>query len=162
VVAPGAGLPSTAMESTTSAAAFGEALRGRARRALAEFRAASRFFKLRLGIVSAWALLSLVTLWATCPASGPANALGADVQVSGDSLLGGQVLVRNESARIWEDVVLTLDDGWRYTQATIRPHDLVVVSVAQFRRGDEAPPRDYRPRRLRIECAQGAGRFDLR
>jgi hypothetical protein len=149
-------------EPPTSVPGFGDLLRARARRLAGEYRGASRFFKMRLGIVSAWAVLSAVTLWGACPSSGPTNALGADVQVSGDSLLGAQILVRNESGRIWEDVVLTLDDGWRYTHTTMRPHDLVVLSMDQFRRGDETPPRDYKPRGLRIECAQGAGRFDLR
>ena len=73
-----------------------------------------------------------------------------------------QLLVRNESDHIWEDVVLTVDDGWKYTQSTMRPRDLVVVSLSSFRRGDEAPPRDQRPRVLTISCAQGSGRFELR
>jgi hypothetical protein len=150
------------MQSPTSARGFGDALRAHARRLAVEYRGASRFLKMRLSIVAAWALLSAVTLWGACPSSGPTNALGADVQLSGDSLLGAQILVRNESGRIWEDVVLTIDDVWRYTHATMRPHDLVVLSMSQFRRGDEEPPHDYKPRGLYIQCAQGAGRFDLR
>jgi hypothetical protein len=154
--------PARPSESVTFAARLADRIRVGAQKLAGEYRGTSRFFKMRFGIATAWAVLSAATLWGACPSSGPTNALGADVQVSGDSLLGAQILVRNESGRIWEDVVLTLDDGWRYTHPTMRPHDLVVLSMDQFRRGDEAPPPDYKPRRLRIECAQGAGRFDLR
>lgn len=126
------------------------------------FRRSDRFFKLRAGIVAAWAVLSLATLWGACATPGPRDALGADVQVNRDSIMGTQLLVRNESDRIWEDVVLTLDDGWRWAQPTMRPQDLVVLSVASFRKGDEAPPRDHRPRALTIACRQGKGRYELR
>jgi hypothetical protein len=137
-------------------------LRARGRKLADDFRRADRFFKLRLGIVGAWVVLSVATLWGACPSSGPSNALGADVQVNRDSIMGVQLLVRNESTRIWEDVVLVLDDGWRYTHKTMRPHDLVVLSMSHFHKGDDAPPRDYKPRSLRIECGQGSDRFDLR
>ena len=137
-------------------------LRDLMRVAAGDFRRADRFFKMRVGIVAAWAVLSIATLWGACAVPGPTNALGADVQVNRDSILGAQLLVRNESSRIWEDVVLTLDDGWRYAHQTMRPNDLVVLSMAQFRKGGDAPPRDYVPRTLRIECGQGSGKFDLR
>ncbi len=137
-------------------------LRARASELAEGFRRSDRFFKIRLGIVAAWAVLSIATLWGACATPGPTNALGADVQVNGDSIMGVQLLVRNESDHIWEDVVLTVDDAWKYTQSTMRPRDLVVVSLSSFRRGDEAPPRDLRPRVLAISCAQGSGRFELR
>lgn len=126
------------------------------------FRRSDRFFKMRVGIVGAWALLSMATLWGACGSFGPSNALGADVQVNRDSIMGVQLLVRNESTRIWEDVSLTLDDGWKYSQKTMRPHDLVVLSMSSFKKGEEAPPRDYKPRALVIACGRGSERFDLR
>jgi hypothetical protein len=137
--------------------------RARVTDAMEAFRASDRFFKMRVSIVAAWAVLSLVTLWAACGSPGPTtNALGADVQVNRDSIMGVQLLVRNESSRIWEDVVITLDDGWKYTHKTMRPHDLVVLSMSSFKRGEEAPPRDYKPRALVIACEQGSHQFDLR
>ena len=78
-------------------------LRARATELADGFRRSNRFFKMRLGIVAAWAVLSLATLWGACVTPGPTNALGADVQVNGDSIMGVQLLVRNESAHIWED-----------------------------------------------------------
>jgi len=139
-----------------------ERLRDRGLDLVEGFRRSDRYFKWRLGIVGAWAVLSIATLWGACASTAPTNALGADVQVNRDSIMGVQLLVRNESTRIWEDVVLTLDDGWRYTHRTMRPHDLVVLSMSSFKKGDEAPPRDYKPRALVIACEQGSDRFDLR
>jgi hypothetical protein len=138
-------------------------LRERATRWSEDFRRADRFFKMRLGIVGTWVLLSAVTLWIACPSSGSTNSLGADVQVLRESLVGGQqLLVRNESGEIWTDVVLTLDEGWRYEHRTMRPQDQLVLSMSHFRKGEQAAPRDFKPRTLTLECGQGRHRFDLR
>jgi hypothetical protein len=128
-----------------------------------DFRRADRFFKMRVSVVGTWILLSLVTLWAACPSSGPSNSLGADVQVLRESLVGGeQLLVRNESSDIWTDVVLTLDEGWRYEHRTMRPHDQLVLPMSHFRKDDTAAPRDFKPRTLTIRCGQGRASFDLK
>lgn len=139
-----------------------ERLRMRGAQFADDFRRADRFFKLRLAIVSAWAILSVATLWGACSTGGAGNPLGADVQLNRDSIMGAQLLVRNESKAMWEDVVLTLDDGWTYAQDTMRPNDLVVLSVTSFRKGDLAPPRDYVPRSLALRCDKGMHRFELR
>lgn len=139
-----------------------ERARAALQRLVDEFRRADRFFKMRVAIVAAWAVVSAATAWGACGSSTPTNVLGADVQVNRDSIMGVQLLVRNESTRIWEDVVLTLDEGWTYKHRTMRPHDLVVLSMSSFRRGDESPPRDYKPRTLSIACGQGSHQFDLR
>jgi hypothetical protein len=140
-------------------------LAGRARtsalRVRVELRRADRFTRMRIGIVAVWAVLSLATLWGACGSPDRTSSLGAEVRMNGDSIMGVQLLVRNESSRIWEDVVLTLDGGWRYTHTTMRPHDLVVLPIAGFRRGDEAPPSDYRPRTLTIACGRASDRFEL-
>ena len=145
-----------------AASALARSAGERLRQLADDVRRADRFFKMRVGIVGAWAVISMATLWGACATFGPSNALGADVQVNRDSIMGVQLLVRNESTRIWEDVVLTLDDGWKYTHKTMRPHDLVVLPMSSFKRGDDAPPRDYKPRALVIACGQGSERFDLR
>ncbi|HET6922484.1 MAG TPA: hypothetical protein VFI16_04985 [Anaeromyxobacteraceae bacterium] len=133
------------------------------RRWVESFRRSDRFFKMRVGIVGSWAVISLVTLWAACPSSGPSNSLGADVQVLRDSLVGGQqLLVRNESTESWTEVVLTLDEDWRRQHKTVRPHDQLVLSMSDFKREGRAAPRDFKPRRLTLECDQGRAAFDLR
>ena len=137
-------------------------LRELAATAAASVRRADRFLQLRAAIVGAWAVLSVATLWSACTAPGPSNALGADVQVNRDSIMGVQLLVRNDSDRIWEDVVFTLDGRWKHREATMRPRDLVVVAVSSFRDGGATPPRDHVPRALLLECGRGTGRFDLR
>jgi len=138
------------------AKALAQDLAGRVKRS-------SRFLRWRVGIVGAWALVSLVTLWASCPSTGPTNALGADVQVLKDSVVGGQqILIRNESGENWTEVVVTLDDTWRRAQRTLRPQEQMVLSPGQFKRGTEPAPRDLKPRTLLLECEQGRARFDLR
>ena len=121
----------------------------------------SRYFKLRAAVVASWALLSALALWLACPSSGPRNGLGAEAQLA-DSILGTQVLVRNESDRTWTEVVLVLDGTWRYERKrTVRGGDKVVVSVGEFRRGDEAAPKDLRPRQLGVQCEQGDATLSL-
>lgn len=121
-----------------------------------EARRANRYAKMRAAVIGTWVLLSAGTLWGACPSSGPTNSLGADVQVLRESLIGGaQLLIRNDSSEMWTDVVLMLDDTWRYERATVRPHDQFVLSMSQFRRGREAAPREYRPRSLTLACREG-------
>lgn len=123
------------------------------------YRKSTRFFRMRAAIVGTWVLLSVVTFWAACPSSGPSNALGAKVQLLSRNepgvLTGTQVLVENDSRRMWKDVVLTLDDGWRYERKTIRPRDKVVVSIIQFKKDGASAPPELEPRSLTIECDEG-------
>ncbi len=124
------------------------------------YRKSTRYFKLRAAIVGTWALLSVVTLWAACPGSeGPSNALGARVRLLSrtdrGAIMGTQVYVENESGRMWKDVVLTVDGGWRYERRTIRPADKLVVSITQFRKDGEAAPAELEPKTLTIECQEG-------
>jgi hypothetical protein len=123
------------------------------------YRRSSRYVRLRATIVGTWALLSVVTLWAACPSSGPANALGAKVQLLSRNepgvLMGTQLLVENDSGRLWRDVVLTLDGGWRYEKKTVRPQDKLVVSITQFRKDGQVAPAELEPRAITIECDEG-------
>lgn len=135
--------------------------------AAAVIRRTDRYTRMRAAIVATWAVLAVATLWGACGspgASGPLGGrpLGADVQVDRDSIMGAQVLVRNDSGRMWRDVALTLDGRWRYTEATMRPGDLVVVAVSSFRDGGQAPPPDHVPRTLSIVCDRGSARYELR
>jgi hypothetical protein len=125
-------------------------------------RRAGRFQRMRLGILGGWVIASLLALFIACPSTGPGNSIGADVQVHKDSLLGQQILVRNESDTVWTDVTLTLDGAWRRTERSLRPHEQVVLSPGQFERGGEPAPRELRPRSLLVECREGRARFDLR
>lgn len=155
--------PAAARRPPPGAPALAERLRAQLALWLESLKRSDRFFRMRAGIVGSWLLISLVTMWAACPSTGPSNALGADVQVLRDSLVGGQqLLVRNESTELWTDVVLTLDDGWRREHKTVRPHDQLVLSMSDFTRQGQPAPRDLKPRRLIVECEQGRAAFDLR
>jgi hypothetical protein len=124
------------------------------------YRKSTRYFKLRAAIVGTWALLSLVTLWGACPPSdGPSNALGARVQLLSrterGALMGTQVYVENDSRRLWKDVVLTIEGGWRYERRTVRPADKLVVSITQFKKDGQSAPPELEPKTLTIECDEG-------
>lgn len=119
------------------------------------YRKSTRYFKLRAAVVGTWAILSMVTLWAACPSSGPANSLGAEVRMVSEGLLGAQVMVKNASDRNWTEVVLTLDADWRWEKRTIRSGDDVVVAVARFRKDGATAPGDLKPAALTVECEQG-------
>ena len=124
------------------------------------YRKSTRYFKLRAAIVGTWALLSLVTLWGACPASErPSNALGARVQLLSrterGALMGTQVYVENDSRRLWRDVVLTIDGGWRYERKTVRPADKLVVSITQFKKDGQTAPPELEPKTLTVECEEG-------
>ncbi|HEY7724210.1 MAG TPA: hypothetical protein VH880_02665 [Anaeromyxobacteraceae bacterium] len=137
-------------------------LRAQAVKLADDVKRSDRFFRMRAAVVGTWVLLSLLTMWAACPSSGPSNSLGADVQLLRESLVGGQqLLVRNESSEIWTEVVLVLDDGWRYEHRTLRPLDQLVLAMTHFRKGDLPAPRDYKPRTLLVQCRQGRHLFDL-
>jgi hypothetical protein len=122
------------------------------------YRRSSRYFRMRIGVVTGWAVLSLVTLFASCPPSGPTNSLGATVTVlaRSESLVGTQIQVANESSGNWTDVAFTLDGQWRFEKKTVRAGDKVVLSIDKFRRaGGGAPPADLKPQTLRIDAEQG-------
>ena len=122
------------------------------------YRKSTRYFKLRAAVVGTWALLAIVTIWAACPSSGPTNALGAKTQLlaAADSLLGTQVLVENDSDRMWRDVVVTLDGGWRYEKKTVRPSEKLRRPAHPVLEGRRRPlPPRCRPRTITIECAEG-------
>jgi hypothetical protein len=97
-----------------------------------------------------------VTLWAACPASGPSNALGAKARLDSGSIMGNQIYVENESDRLWKDVVVTLEGGWRYDRKTLRPGDKLVVPVARFLKDGAAAPETLAPKSISIDCSEGS------
>ncbi len=119
------------------------------------YRRSSRALRLRVAVVGGWALLSAATLWAACPSSGPGNALGADVRVQ-EEPIGTQILVSNASPRMWTDVSLTLEGGWRWRTSTVRAGERLVLAASRFERDGVPAPADLAPRTLRVECDQGS------
>ncbi len=118
-------------------------------------RKSDRYARLRGAVVGTWAILALFTFWVACPSSGPDNALGAEVQLEAESIMGAQIGLHNDSDRLWTDVVLVLDGAWRAERKTIRGGDRVVLPITQFTRDGQAAPPDLKPRVLTIECEQG-------
>lgn len=119
------------------------------------YRRSTRYVRLRAAIVAGWAALSIVAVWASCPSSTRSNALGAQAQLLRESIMGTQVLVENASERMWTDVAVTLDGGWRFEKPTVRPGDKLVLSLRQFQKDGLPAPQALKPRSLTIECEQG-------
>ena len=119
------------------------------------YRKSTRYFKLRAAVIGTWALLSVVTLWAACPSSGPTNPIGAKGTLLADSIMGRQVSVENESGRIWKDVVMTLEGGWRYDKKTLRPAESLVVPIIRFQKDGASAPPELDPRTITVECSEG-------
>jgi hypothetical protein len=120
-------------------------------------RRSSRYVRMRAAILASLAVVTLASVWIACPSSGPTNDLGAEVKL-GESFLGTQILVRNESGDLWTDVSITLDGGWKLERRTVRPGDELVVSVAQFTKDGAYAPRDLRPETVTIDCREGRAR----
>lgn len=142
-------------EPLAAAARVKDLARGVAQDLAGGYRRSSRALRLRVAVVGGWALLSAATLWAACPSSGPGNDLGAEVKVQ-EEPIGTQILVSNASARMWTDVALTLDGGWRWRTSTVRAGERLVVAASKFERDGLPAPADLAPRTLRLECDQGA------
>ena len=119
------------------------------------YRKSTRYFKLRAAVVGTWVLLTLVTFWAACPSTGPTNALGAKARLLAGSIMGSQVFVENESDRIWQDVVVTLEGGWSYQKRTVRPTESFVVPTNRFTKDGATAPPGISPRTISIECSEG-------
>ncbi len=125
------------------------------------YRKSTRFFKLRASVVATWALLSLVTFWAACPSSGPTNPLGAKAKFLAGTIMGSQVFVENESDRIWRDVTVTLEGGWRYEKRTVRPSESFVVPTSRFAKDGAPAPAGLASKTITIECAEGRATIPL-
>lgn len=119
------------------------------------YRKSTRHFKLRVAVIATWALLAALTFWAACPSSGLSNPLGAKARLLAGSIMGSQVFVENESSRLWRDVVVTLEGGWRFEKRTVRPAESFVVPTNRFAKDGATAPPGLSPRTITIECAEG-------
>lgn len=115
----------------------------------------TRLRRLKVAVVGSWALLSVATLAAVCSSSDPLDALGAEVKVQ-EEVIGTQILVSNASSRMWTDVAITLDGGWRYRTSTVRAGQRLVLATRMFEKDGAPAPGDLAPRTLTVECDQGA------
>ena len=115
-----------------------------------------RTLRLKAGVVGTWLLLTVITMWSTCPSTGPSNSLGAVARLQSTSV-GQVVSLRNETeGTIWTGVELILDDTWRYDRRrTIRPGDAVTPRVEDFVKDGLPAPATLKPTRLTVQCEQG-------
>jgi len=115
-----------------------------------------RPLRLKAAVVGTWILLSIVSMWAACPARGPSNSLGAVARLQATSV-GQVVSVHNDTDdTIWTEVELVLDDTWRHEKRrTVRAGDSLTARLEDFRKDGLSPPPDYKPQKLSVQCQQG-------
>ncbi|MGC3998424.1 MAG: hypothetical protein QM767_13500 [Anaeromyxobacter sp.] len=122
------------------------------------YRKSTRYFKLRAAVIGTWVALSLVTVWAACPSTGPGNSLGAEIRLSEGAGVGTQIVVVNTTDTIWRDVVITVDDDWSHAITTVRGGEHVVVALEKFQRSGAHPPQELKPRTITVSCSEGTVR----
>jgi len=119
----------------------------------------SPYFLHRVGVLSAWLLLSLASVaWAM--SGGEDNDLGARILVV-DTGFGIAVSVQNESSEIWHNVRIVLEPGgWVFRKPAFRPNERFSAQVRDFEAvGAKAkkrhPDRNFRPRAIRVVADDG-------
>lgn len=101
------------------------------REALEDFRRSDRFFKYKVLIVAAWAVLSTTSMGIACQGAGdPTLDFGAKVVV-----LTGQrpaVMISNKSDEPWLDVTLIVNGDYRASVARVEPGKDVTITPKQL------------------------------
>jgi len=100
-----------------------------------DFRNADRYFKYKLAILVAWAVLSLTGVFVACPAAptlmGPTSSLGARL-VMGEETEHPAYVLSNESDRAWEDVVVVVNHTYRAAISHVEPRAFVTITPKQL------------------------------
>jgi hypothetical protein len=100
-----------------------------------DFRNADRYFKVKAGILGAWAVLSLAGVWVACPGApvllGPSTALGARL-IMGEEPEHPAYVLSNESDRAWEDVVVVVNHSFRAAISHVEPRAFVTITPKQL------------------------------
>lgn len=148
----------------TSLARMGEELGARsiaawrwAEGALEELRGRGRIFRLRLAVLSGWALLSTLSLLVafSTPRSPGVNALRAYVAVK-ETSMSWALLVHNRSEAPWHGVEILLDGGHSFRRERIDPDEKLVLSPGQFSLDGALRLEERPPRSVKILAAEGA------
>jgi hypothetical protein len=123
---------------------------------VSDFQGASRFFKYKVAIIGAWALVSVVTLAFVLPSrGGPSNDLGA-VLIATEIVGRPVVSIRNGSEEPWENVVVQVNGAYRAALATIAPNGTITLTPTQLlgAQGEMAGP-DLKVREVRLQTTEG-------
>lgn len=126
------------------------------RDAWADFRASSRFFKYKAGIIAGWLFLSVGSIFVACPsARGPSNELGAHLvttEVEGRVAIS----VRNESDEPWKQILVVVNGEYRAAHPPVEPGGMLTVTPKLLATAEGKPaPADLRVMDLEIHTSEG-------
>jgi len=127
-----------------------------------DFKESNRYFKIKVGLIGGYVSICLATIM-IFPPPGELNEIGARLNVSRTEIVGGwYFLVVNESSDTWKRIELTFNDRFQASSPALRPGKKKAFYFFKFKddRG-AAPPKDIKPRKLRIVCSEGVFERDF-
>lgn len=137
---------------------FWDATRDFAAEQIRDFKESTRTFKIKVGILSGYVGVSLVTVLVFIP-PGELNEIDAVVRLGRTEIVGGRYFqVTNESSEDWKDVVLTLNGGFVGRSQMLKSGQKKAFYFdGDFKdRGGKAPSQALLVTTLRIDCSEGS------
>ena len=150
---------------------WGSLLRDRLADVLDDFKRQTRFFKMRVGVITSFVVLTLATLL-IAPAPGIDNPIDAHVQAT--SLPWGMrnktiIEVRNNSGDDYEKLIVIIEGSgaeiengpsvtgrWRYTKSSLgEGQSLQIESKNLANEKGQHPAVDFSPTRVEVQCSDG-------
>lgn len=106
----------------------------------ADFRSSDRYFKYKVFVLVAWALLSVSSITVACAGHGPSNDIEATLITTGDAS-SPLYAVKNSSLEPWHDVEILVNGQYRTTQGEVEANAAVALSSAVLfdAKGKRAP-----------------------
>ncbi len=122
-----------------------------------DFRESNRYFKIKVGLIATYVVVSLVTVVVFLP-PGELNDIDARVRLSKTEIIGGRyVLVANEGADPWRDLIVTLNGRYSTRYPIVRPGKKKTFFFGRFGdSGGQAPGEELNVRMIRLDCSEGA------
>lgn len=129
---------------------------------ISDFKESNKYFKVKVFLIGGYVSICLATV-AVFPPPGELNEIGARLNVSRTEIVGGwYFLVVNESSDTWKQIELTFNGRYQASFPALRPGKKKAFYFYKFKDASGgAPPKDIKPRRLRIDCSEGAFERDF-
>jgi hypothetical protein len=122
------------------------------RDAFSAFRESDAFFKYRVAVVAAWLVLTTSAVFIACP-QGASNDIGAEVVVSSD-INGTVYMIKNGGNDSWEDVEVSVNDGYRATTTQVLPNQGLTLSPAVLFDGEgQRAPSSFLVKDIQLKVA---------
>ncbi|MBW1807821.1 MAG: hypothetical protein JRJ19_10635 [Deltaproteobacteria bacterium] len=122
-----------------------------------DFKESNRYFKIKMGLISGYVAISLVTIIVFIP-PGELNQIDAEVHISKTEIVGGKYfLVRNVSSDTWQNIVITMNDSYATEWPKLRPGKKKAYFFNRFKdERNKTPDEELRVTKLRIDCSEGS------